>query len=52
MVRGQWIMEPHSKAEKTAMVDCWIPTGSIAPIDAQGAMKIRDHTKDVSGVFS
>jgi fatty-acyl-CoA synthase len=52
MVRGQWIMEPHSKAEKTALVDCWIPTGSIAPIDAQGAMKIRDHTKDVSGVFS
>ena len=36
MVRGQWIMEPHSKAEKTAMVDCWISTGSIAPIDAQG----------------
>ncbi len=47
MVRGQWIVERYYKAEKTALVDGWFPTGDIATIDAQGTMQIRDRTKDV-----
>jgi fatty-acyl-CoA synthase len=47
MVRGQWIVERYFKAEKTALVDGWFPTGDIATIDAHGTMQIRDRTKDV-----
>ena len=47
MVRGQWIMERYFKADTTALVDGWFPTGDIATIDAQGTMQIRDRTKDV-----
>ncbi len=47
MVRGQWIVERYFKAEKTALIDGWFPTGDIATIDAQGTMQIRDRTKDV-----
>jgi hypothetical protein len=47
MVRGQWIVERYFKAEKTALVDGWFPTGDIATIDANGTMQIRDRTKDV-----
>ncbi len=47
MVRGQWIVERYFKAENTALVDGWFPTGDIATIDAQGTMQIRDRTKDV-----
>ena len=47
MVRGQWIVERYFKAESTALVDGWFPTGDIATIDAQGTMQIRDRTKDV-----
>ena len=47
MVRGQWIVERYFKAEQTALVDGWFPTGDIATIDAQGTMQIRDRTKDV-----
>jgi fatty-acyl-CoA synthase len=47
MVHGQWIVERYFKAEKTALVDGWFPTGDIATIDAQGTMQIRDRTKDV-----
>ncbi len=47
MVRGQWIVARYFKAEKTALVDGWFPTGDIATIDARGTMQIRDRTKDV-----
>jgi fatty-acyl-CoA synthase len=47
MVRGQWIVERYFKADKTALVDGWFPTGDIATIDAHGTMQIRDRTKDV-----
>ncbi|RUP29874.1 MAG: long-chain-fatty-acid--CoA ligase [Curvibacter sp.] len=47
MVRGQWIVERYHKAERSALVDGWFPTGDIATIDAQGVMQIRDRTKDV-----
>ncbi len=47
MVRGQWIMERYFKAEQSALVDGWFPTGDIATIDPQGTMQIRDRTKDV-----
>ena len=47
MVRGQWIVERYYKAESTALVDGWFPTGDIATIDASGLMTIRDRTKDV-----
>lgn len=47
MVRGQWIVERYFKAEKTALVDGWFPTGDIATIDALGTMEVRDRTKDV-----
>jgi len=47
MVRGQWIMRQYYKAENTALVDGWFPTGDIATIDAEGVMQIRDRTKDV-----
>jgi len=47
MVRGHWIVERYFKADKTALVDGWFPTGDIATIDADGVMTIRDRTKDV-----
>jgi len=47
MVRGHWIMRQYYKAETTALVDGWFPTGDIATIDAEGVMQIRDRTKDV-----
>ncbi|WP_090141500.1 long-chain-fatty-acid--CoA ligase [Limnohabitans sp. DM1] len=47
MVRGQWIVERYYKADKTALINGWFPTGDIATIDAQGTMQIRDRTKDV-----
>ncbi|MDD0809600.1 long-chain-fatty-acid--CoA ligase [Curvibacter sp. RS43] len=47
MVRGQWIVERYHKADRSALVDGWFPTGDIATLDAQGVMQIRDRTKDV-----
>ena len=47
MVRGQWIVERYHKADKTALVDGWFPTGDIATISPDGVMQIRDRTKDV-----
>ncbi len=47
MVCGQWIVARYFKAEKTALLDGWFPTGDIATIDASGTMQIRDRTKDV-----
>jgi 3-(methylthio)propionyl---CoA ligase len=47
MVRGQWILSSYYKAEGSALVDGWFPTGDIATIDADGVMQIRDRTKDV-----
>ena len=47
MVRGQWIVDNYHKAETTALVNGWFPTGDIATISADGVMQIRDRTKDV-----
>ena len=47
MVRGQWIVDRYHKAESSALVNGWFPTGDIATIDADGVMTIRDRTKDV-----
>ena len=47
MVRGQWIIERYHKADKTALIDGWFPTGDIATISPDGVMQIRDRTKDV-----
>ena len=47
MVRGHWIMERYYKADRTALVDGWFPTGDIATISADGVLTIRDRTKDV-----
>ncbi len=47
MVRGQWIVERYYKADRTALVDGWFPTGDIATIAPDGVMTIRDRTKDV-----
>ncbi|MBN9371167.1 MULTISPECIES: long-chain-fatty-acid--CoA ligase [unclassified Hydrogenophaga] len=47
MVRGQWIVERYHKADRTALVDGWFPTGDIATIAPDGVMTIRDRTKDV-----
>ena len=47
MVRGHWIVERYFKAERTALVDGWFPTGDIATISAEGVLTIRDRTKDV-----
>ena len=47
MVRGQWILERYFKAEGSALIDGWFPTGDIATIAADGVMQIRDRTKDV-----
>jgi acyl-CoA synthetase (AMP-forming)/AMP-acid ligase II len=46
-VRGQWVVSAYYKAEKSALVDGWFPTGDIASIEANGRMQIRDRTKDV-----
>ena len=47
MVRGQWIVDRYHKAERSALVDGWCPTGDIATINPQGVVQIRDRTKDV-----
>lgn len=47
MVRGQWIVEQYHKADTTALVNGWFPTGDIATISPDGVMHIRDRTKDV-----
>ncbi len=47
MVRGQWIVERYYKAEQSALVDGWFPSGDIATIEENGLMTIRDRTKDV-----
>jgi len=47
MVRGQWIVERYHKADGSALVGGWFPTGDIATIDADGVMQIRDRAKDV-----
>lgn len=47
MVRGQWIVDRYHKAERSALVDGWFPTGDIATINPKGVMQIRDRTKDV-----
>jgi 3-(methylthio)propionyl---CoA ligase len=47
MIRGQWIIDRYYKADASALVDGWFPTGDIATIDAQGTMQIRDRAKDL-----
>jgi 3-(methylthio)propionyl---CoA ligase len=47
MVRGLWTICQYYKAEGSALVDGWLPTGDIATIDAQGVMQIRDRAKDL-----
>ena len=47
MVRGQWIVARYHKAEGSALVNGWFPTGDIATISPDGVMQIRDRTKDV-----
>ncbi len=47
MVRGQWIIDRYYKADASALVDGWFPTGDIATIDAEGTMQIRDRAKDL-----
>ena len=47
MVRGAWIVERYYKADRSALVDGWFPTGDIATIDASGVLTIRDRVKDV-----
>ena len=47
MVRGQWIIDRYYKADASALVDGWFPTGDIATIDAEGTMQIRDRSKDL-----
>jgi fatty-acyl-CoA synthase len=47
MVRGHWVVERYHKAEASALVDGWFPTGDIATIAPDGVMTIRDRTKDV-----
>jgi fatty-acyl-CoA synthase len=47
MVRGQWIVDNYHKADKSALVNGWFPTGDIATISSDGIMHIRDRSKDV-----
>ena len=47
MVRGHWVVLSYYKADQSALVDGWFPTGDIATINADGVMQIRDRTKDV-----
>ena len=47
MVRGHWVVASYYKADPSALVDGWFPTGDIATINADGVMQIRDRTKDV-----
>ncbi|MGO9934241.1 MAG: long-chain-fatty-acid--CoA ligase [Steroidobacteraceae bacterium] len=47
MVRGLWTIAGYYKADDTALIDGWLPTGDIATIDAQGVMQIRDRAKDL-----
>lgn len=46
-VRGQWVVSGYFKADKSALINGWFPTGDIASIEANGRMQIRDRTKDV-----
>jgi acyl-CoA synthetase (AMP-forming)/AMP-acid ligase II len=47
MVRGQWTIAGYYKAEDSALIDGWLPTGDIATIDVRGTMQIRDRAKDL-----
>ena len=47
MVRGQWTVSGYYKAEQSALIDGWLPTGDIATIDAEGTLQIRDRAKDL-----
>jgi len=47
MVRGQWTIAGYYKAEDSALIDGWLPTGDIATIDMHGTMQIRDRAKDL-----
>jgi 3-(methylthio)propionyl---CoA ligase len=47
MVRGQWTIAGYYKAEDSALIDGWLPTGDIATIDVHGTMQIRDRAKDL-----
>jgi fatty-acyl-CoA synthase len=46
-VRGQWVISGYFKADTSALINGWFPTGDIATIEANGRMQIRDRTKDV-----
>lgn len=46
-VRGQWVVSGYFKADQSALINGWFPTGDIATIESNGRMQIRDRTKDV-----
>ena len=47
MVRGQWVVERYFRADSSALVDGWFPTGDVATLDADCMLTITDRSKDV-----
>jgi fatty-acyl-CoA synthase len=46
-VKGAWIIDKYFKAEESALIDGWFPTGDVSNIDSEGNMQITDRSKDV-----
>jgi fatty-acyl-CoA synthase len=46
-VRAPWVTARYFKAQGSALVDGWFPTGDIATIDPDGFMNVVDRDKDV-----
>ena len=46
-VKGPWVIQQYFKANESALIDGWFPTGDVSNIDADGNMQITDRSKDV-----
>lgn len=49
LIRGPWIADAYYKDDRSdeAFIDGWLHTGDVVTIDAEGAVKIVDRTKDL-----
>lgn len=46
-VRGPWVVERYFKADSSALVDGWFPTGDVATLDMDCMLTITDRSKDL-----
>lgn len=46
-MRGHSVISRYFKADESANIDGWFPTGDLATIDCDGSLRIRDRLKDL-----